>query len=62
MFDFYEVSFEVKIRRNVRKICETMKNKDVSHLVSVEAAYSKDVSSRVRSSFIILTQCQKKYF
>ena len=56
MFDFYKVNFEVKIRQ----ICETIKTKTL-RLVTMEAAYSKDVSSRVSSSFILLTQCQKKY-
>ena len=56
MFDFYKVNFEVKIRQ----ISETIKTKTL-RLVTIEAAYSKDVSSRVSSSFIILKQCQKKY-
>ena len=49
MFDFYKVNFEVKIRQ----ISETIKKKTL-RLVTIEAAYSKDVSSRVSSSFIIL--------
>ena len=61
MFHFYEVHLEVKVRQNVGKICEAIKNEDISCLVTMEADYSKDVSSRVSSSFIILTQCQKKY-
>ena len=61
MFDFYKVNFEVKIRQNICKICETIKNKDMSCLVTMEAAYSKDFFFWVSSSVIILTQCQKKY-
>ena len=68
MFDFYEVNFQVKIRQYLDQICETMKNKDMSRLVIMEAVYPKDVSSRVSSIFIILTQkkyvkgkCRKKY-
>ena len=63
MFDFYEVNFEVKVIQNVGKICETIKseNHKMSRLVTMEADYSKYVSSRVSSSFIILTECQKKY-
>ena len=55
MFDFYKVNFEVKIRQ----ICETIKAEKF-HFVTIEAGcfnYSKDVSSRVSSTFIILTQC-----
>ena len=33
MFYFYEVNFEVKVRQNVGKICETIKNEDMSRLV-----------------------------
>ena len=47
MFDFYEINIDVKIKQNLGQIGETMKNKDMSRLVSIEAAYSKDVSSRV---------------
>ena len=61
IFDFYKVNFEVKIRQNVGLICEIIKNKDISLLVTTEAAYSKYVSFRASSSFITLTQCQKKY-
>ena len=61
MFDFYEINIDVKIKQNLGQIGETMKNKDMSRLVSIEAAYSKDVSSRVSWIFVILTQCQKKY-
>ena len=61
MFDFYKVNFEVKIRQNVGLIYEIIKNKDISLLVTTEAAYSKYVSFRASSSFITLTQCQKKY-
>ena len=61
MFHFYEINIDVKIKQNVGQICETMKNKNMPRLVSIEAAYSKDVSSRVSSIFVILTQCQKKY-
>ena len=59
MFDFYEVNFEVKIRRNVGKICETVKSEDISCAVTMEADYSKDVSSRVSSTFIILTHVKR---
>ena len=52
MFDFYKVNFEVKIRQ----ICETIKTKTL-RFVTIEAAYSNDVSARVSSIFIILTQC-----
>ena len=68
MFDFYEVNFQVKIRQYLDQICETMKNKDMSRRVTMEAVYPKDVSSSVSSIFIILTQkkyvkrkCRKKY-
>ena len=53
MFDFYEVNFEFKARQNVGQICETIKNKDMSRLVTIKAGYSKDASSRVSSSFKI---------
>ena len=56
---FYVV--EVKIRQNIGQMCETSKNKDMSRLFTRKAAYSKDVSSRVRSNFIILMQYQNKY-
>ena len=56
MLDFYEVNFEVKIRQNIGQICESIKNKAMSCLATMKAAYSKDVSSRVILSFIILTQ------
>ena len=52
MFDFYKVNFGVKIRQ----ICETIKTKTF-RVVTIEEAYSKDVSSRVSSIFIILTHC-----
>ena len=61
MLDFYEVNCEVKIRQNIGQICETIKNKDMSRLVTMKEAYSCDVSSRVISSFITLTQYQNKY-
>ena len=61
MFDFYKVNFEVKIRQNVGQICEIIKNKDISLLVTTKAAYSKYVSFRASSGFITLTQYQKKY-
>ena len=61
MLDLYQVNFEVKMRQNVRQIGEIIKNKDISLLLTTEAAYSKYVSSRASSSFITLTQCQKKY-
>ena len=32
MFYFYEVNFEVKVRKNVGKICETIKNEDTYRL------------------------------
>ena len=60
MFDFYEVTFEVKIRQNIGQICETIKIKDMPRLATMEATYSKNVSSRVSSSLIILTQFQKE--
>ena len=61
MFDFYEINIDVKIKKYLGQICETMKNKDMPRLVSIEAAYSKYVSSRVSSIFVILIQCQKKF-
>ena len=60
MFDFYEVTFEAKIRQNIGQICETIKIKDMPRLATMEATYSKNVSSRVSSSLIILTQSQKE--
>ena len=39
MFDFYKVNFEDKIRQNIGKIFETIKNKDMSPLVTMETAY-----------------------
>ena len=60
MFDFYEVTFEAKIRQNIGQICETIKIKDMPRLVTMEATYSKDISSRVSSTLIILTHCQKE--
>ena len=56
MFDIYEVNFEVKIRQNVGQICKTIKNNNMSRLVTREPVYSKDVSTRVISIFTILTQ------
>ena len=53
MFDFYEVTFEAKIRQNIGQICETIKIKDMPRLATMEATYSKNVSSRVSSSLII---------
>ena len=61
MLDFYEVDFEVKLRQKIGQICETIKNEAMSCLATMKAAYSKDVSSRVSSSFITLTQYQNKY-
>ena len=61
MFDFYEANYEVKIRQYRSQICETIKNEEFSCLVTLKEAYSDDVSSRVSSSFIILTQYQNKY-
>ena len=55
MVDFCKVNFEVRIRQNMDQMYKTM-----SRLVTMEATYSKDVSSRISSSFITLTQCQKK--
>ena len=39
MFDFYKVNFEDKIRQNIGKIFETIKNKDMSRLVTMETSY-----------------------
>ena len=39
MFDFYKVNFEDKIRQNIGKIFETIKNKDMSRLVTMQTAY-----------------------
>ena len=61
MLDFHEVNCEVKIRQNIVQIWETIKNKDISRLVTMNEAYAENVSSRVSSSFIILTQYQNKY-
>ena len=61
MFDFYKINFEAKIRQNIGQICKTIKKKDMSCLVTMKEAYSEDVSSRVSSSFTILTQYQSKY-
>ena len=62
MSDFYEVNVEVKIKHNVGQISETIKDKDMSGLVTMEAFSSKDVSSRVSSRFIVLAKkiSQKK--
>ena len=56
MLDFHEVNCEVKIRQNIVQIWETIKNKDMSHHVTMREAYAENNSSRVSSSFIILTQ------
>ena len=61
MLDFHEVNCEVKIRQNIVQIWETIKNKDMSRLVTMKEAYAENVSSRVSSNFIILTQYQNKY-
>ena len=61
MLDFHEVNCEVKIRQNIVQIWETIKNKDISRFVTMNEAYAENVSSRVSSSFIILTQYQNKY-
>ena len=61
MFDFYEINIDIKTKRNADQICQTMKSKGMPRLVNIEAAYSKDISFRVSSIFVILTQCQKKY-
>ena len=61
MLDFHEVNCEVKIRQNIVQIWETIKNKDMSRLVTMKEAYAENVSSRVSSSFIILIQYQNKY-
>ena len=60
MFDFYEVNFEFKARQNVGEICETIENKDMSRLVTIEAGYSKDAFSRVSSSFKIFNKMSKE--
>ena len=59
MLGFYEVNFEVKLWQNIGQICETIKSKACP--ATMKAAYSKDVSFRVNSSFTILTQYQNKY-
>ena len=51
MLDFYEVTSEVKIRQNIVQICETIKNKDMSDLITIKEVDSEDVSSRIRSIF-----------
>ena len=56
MLDFHEVNCEVKIRQNIVQIWETIKNKDMSRHVTMKEAYAENNSSRVSSSFIILTQ------
>ena len=61
MLDFHEVNCEVKIRQNIVQIWETIRNKDMSRLVTMKEAYAENISSRVSSSFIILTQYQNKY-
>ena len=61
MLNFQEVNFEVKIRQFTGQICETIRNNDMSSLATLKAAYSKDISSWVSSSFIILMQFQDKY-
>ena len=49
------------MRQYTGQISETMRNKDLSRLATFKAAYSKDISSRVSSNFIILMQYQNKY-
>ena len=61
MLDFHEVNCEVKIRQNIVQIWKTIKNKDMSRLVTMKEAYGENLSSRVSSSFIFLTQYQNKY-
>ena len=61
MLDFHEVNCEVKIKQNIVEIWETIKNKDMSRFVTMKEAYAENLSSRVCSSFIILTQNQSKY-
>ena len=61
MLDFHEVNCEVKIRQNIVQIWETIKSKDMSRLVTMKEAYAENNSSRVSSSFIILTQYQNKH-
>ena len=61
MLDFHEVNCEVKIRQNIVQIWETIKNKDMSRLVTMKEAGAENVSCRVSSSFIILIQYQNKY-
>ena len=60
IFDFSKVNFEFKARQNVGEICETIKNKDMSRLVTIKAVYSKDASSRVSSSFKIFNAMLKE--
>ena len=61
MLNFQEVNFGVKIRQYTGQICETIRNNDISRLATFKAAYSKDISSWVSSSFVILMQYKNKY-
>ena len=61
MLDFHEVNCEVKIRQNIVQIWETIKNKDMSRLVTMKEACAENVSCRVSASFMILIQYQNKY-
>ena len=60
MFDFHKVNFEFKARQNIGQICETIENKDISRLVTIEAVYSKDTFSRISSSFKIFSKISKE--
>ena len=61
MLDFHEVNCEVKIRENIVQIWETINEQRESRLVIMKEDFSENISSRVSSSFIILTQYQNKY-
>ena len=60
MLDFRKVNCEIKIRQNIVQVWETIKAK-ISCFVTTKEAYSEDISSRVSSSLLVLTQYQNKY-